>query len=71
VASASNLSIFGTLSNFDTYNTTGSDSEGAELELEGIHSVDVVHPGGSTFCCSKMLSVDATDTGLRMPEKGR
>jgi hypothetical protein len=41
VASASNLSIFGTLSNFDTYNTTGSDSDGAELELEGIHSVDV------------------------------
>jgi hypothetical protein len=41
VASASNLSIFGTLSNFDTYNTTGSDSDGAELELEGIHSIDV------------------------------
>lgn len=39
--SASDLSISGTLSNFDTYNTTGSDSDGAELELEGIHSTDV------------------------------
>jgi hypothetical protein len=39
--SASELSISGTLSNFDTYNTTGSDSDGAELELEGIHSTDV------------------------------
>jgi hypothetical protein len=41
LASASNLSISGTLSNFDTYNTTPIDSDGAELELEGIHSIDV------------------------------
>jgi hypothetical protein len=38
---ASGLSISGTLSNFDTFNTTGMDSDGAELELEGIHSIDV------------------------------
>jgi hypothetical protein len=38
---ASDLSISGTLSNFDTFNTTGSDSDGAELELEGVHSTDV------------------------------
>jgi hypothetical protein len=41
MTSASQASIFGTLSNFDTYNTTPSDSDGAELELEGVHSSDV------------------------------
>jgi len=30
--------IFGTLSNFDIYNTTPEPSEGAEIELEGVHS---------------------------------
>jgi hypothetical protein len=39
--SASDLSISGTLSNFDTFNTTGSDSDGAELELEGVTSTEV------------------------------
>jgi len=34
-------SIFGTLSNFDIYNTTPEPSEGAEIELEGIHSTDI------------------------------
>jgi hypothetical protein len=38
-AHASN--IFGTLSNFDIYNTTPEPSEGAEIELEGIHSTDI------------------------------
>jgi hypothetical protein len=39
VANAS--SIFGTLSNFDIYNTTSEPCEGAEIELEGIHSSDI------------------------------
>lgn len=33
--------IFGTLSNFDIYNTTPEPSEGAEIELEGVHASDV------------------------------
>ena len=33
--------ISGTLSNFDVFNDTPTDSYGAELELEGVHSIDV------------------------------
>lgn len=33
--------IFGTLSNFDIYNTTPEPCEGAEIELEGIHSSSI------------------------------
>lgn len=33
--------IYGTLSNFDIYNTTPEPCEGAEIELEGIHSTDI------------------------------
>ena len=33
--------IFGTLSNFDIYNTTPEPCEGAEIELEGIHPEDI------------------------------
>jgi hypothetical protein len=41
LSAASASSIFGTLSNFDIYNTTPEPSEGAEIELEGIHSSDL------------------------------
>ncbi|TWU24694.1 hypothetical protein [Bythopirellula polymerisocia] len=34
-------SIYGTLSNFDTYNETEIDSYGAEIELEGVHVEDL------------------------------
>ncbi len=34
-------SIYGTLSNFDTYNETEIDSYGAEIELEGVHPEDL------------------------------
>jgi PEP-CTERM motif len=34
-------SIFGTLSNFDIYNTTPEPSEGAEIELEGVHAAEI------------------------------
>jgi hypothetical protein len=33
--------IYGTLSNFDIYNTTPEPSEGAEIELEGIHASSI------------------------------
>ncbi len=41
VPSARASTIFGTLSNFDIYNTTPEPCEGAEIELEGIHSSDI------------------------------
>ncbi|MGD9632132.1 MAG: PEP-CTERM sorting domain-containing protein [Pirellulales bacterium] len=41
IASARASSIYGTLSNFDIYNTTPEPCEGAEIELEGIRSSDI------------------------------
>jgi hypothetical protein len=40
-ASASASAIYGTLSNFDIYNTTPEPSEGAEIELEGCDSTSI------------------------------
>ena len=37
------LQIVGALSNFDCYNTTPSDCEGFEIEIEGIHKEQVAH----------------------------
>jgi hypothetical protein len=56
---AANLSahasgIYGTLSNFDIYNTTSEPSEGAEIELEGIHPSDI---GGDFPCHYGMKSI--------------
>lgn len=39
--STTRASIYGTMSNFDTYNETPEDSYGAEIELEGIHPEDI------------------------------
>ncbi len=36
--SPAHATIYGTLSNFDIYNTTAEPAEGAEIELEGVHS---------------------------------
>ena len=36
-------SLYGTMSNFDTFNTTPEDAYGAEIELEGIHPEDIVN----------------------------
>ena len=47
IASASGSGIYGTLSNFDIYNTTPEPSEGAEIELEGVHPSDI----GGDFPC--------------------
>ncbi len=39
--SASAITSFGTLSNFDVLNDTGSDTEGFEIELHGVSSSEV------------------------------
>ncbi len=49
-AEAGTMRIIGGLSNFDCYNDTDSDTEGFEIELEGVHKEDVVHTwNGSAF----------------------
>ena len=40
---SANASLYGTMSNFDTFNTTPEDAYGAEIELEGIHPEDIVN----------------------------
>ena len=42
-ARAQDMRIYGALSNFDCYNDSGSETEGFEIEIEGIHKEDVVH----------------------------
>jgi len=41
--------IYGTMSNFDVFNETPEDAYGAELELEGVHSADVINTFPSHF----------------------
>ena len=41
--------IYGTMSNFDVFNETPEDCYGAELDLEGVHSADVVNTFPSHF----------------------
>lgn len=41
IASDTLASLYGTMSNFDTYNETDIDCYGAEIELEGIHIEDI------------------------------
>jgi hypothetical protein len=54
ITSAYGSTIFGTLSNFDIYNTTPEPCEGAEIELEGVHSSSIggdfpAHYAGKTI----------------------
>lgn len=71
VASAKASTIYGTLSNFDIYNTTPEPAEGAEIELEGCDSSSV----GGHFP-SHFSSFTATDynengrTGVRLRFEG-
>ena len=51
--------IYGTLSNFDIYNTTPEPSEGAEIELEGVHSSDI--GGGYPAHYSSKTILEYTD----------
>lgn len=65
--------IFGTLSNFDIYNTTPEPCEGAEIELEGVHSSDI-HGDFPAHYASKSIS-EYTDSmgnfaGTRITYKG-
>src|SRR3990170_1079637 len=59
------VSIFGTLSNFDTYydntDTPSIDAYGAEIELEDIHSSDVQTTYPSHYSSSN--SIDVPDLG--------
>lgn len=40
---------FGTLSNFDTFNDTGDDCHGFEIELEGLDASDVIYTFGEPY----------------------
>lgn len=48
-ALAQNPTTFGTLSNFDVFNDTGSDCHGFEIELDGISSSDVLYTFGAPY----------------------
>jgi hypothetical protein len=41
--------LYGTMSNFDVFNDTPQNAYGAELELEGVHSADVINTYPSHF----------------------
>lgn len=47
--SARATTTIGTLSNFDTFNDTGDDCHGFEIELDGITSADVVYTFGDPY----------------------
>ncbi len=47
-ASASPV-LYGSLSNFDVYNDTGSETHGFEIELHGVSSSDVTYTFGGTY----------------------
>ena len=48
--------VFGTLSNFDIYNTTPEPSEGAEIELEGVHSSSLSRDFPAHYAASQSSS---------------
>lgn len=48
-SSASALSYFGTLSNFDVLNDTGSEKEGFEIEIHGVSSSDITYTFGGSY----------------------
>lgn len=41
--------LYGSLSNFDVYNDTGSETHGFEIELHGVSSSDVTYTFGGTY----------------------
>ena len=49
VRSASAQTTFGTLSNFDVFNDTGTECHGFEIELDGISADKVVYTFGGTY----------------------
>lgn len=77
VAPASASSLYGTLSNFDIYNTTPEPCEGAEIELEGIHASSIggdfpAHYSGKTIteyndASNNFAGTRITYTGYNFP----
>ena len=66
-AGAGMTDISGTLSNFDVFNDTSSSADGAELELEGIHSSDVTRTYPSHFRSSTVEDYsDGSSSGVRI-----
>lgn len=60
-------SIYGTMSNFDTYNTTPEPSEGAEIELEGCHSSSVYNTFPAHYNTMRIVDYsDGTTFGTRI-----
>jgi hypothetical protein len=50
--------IYGTMSNFDTYNTTPEPAEGAEIELEGVHSSSLYGTFPAHFSSKQVADYD-------------
>src|SRR5689334_15990950 len=40
---------FGTISNFDVFNDTGQETEGFEIELDGVSSSDITYTFGAPY----------------------
>lgn len=59
--------IYGTLANFDVYNTTPEPCEGFEIELEGVHSSNLYRTFPAHFLVENVVDYsDATGTGIRI-----
>lgn len=59
--------IFGTLANFDVYNTTPEPCEGFEIELEGVHSSDLYRTFPAHFNVEDVSEYsDSTGSGVRI-----
>jgi hypothetical protein len=60
-------SIYGTMSNFDVYNETETESHGAEIELEGIHIEDIYRTFPSNYDNESIAEYDdGTTFGTRI-----
>jgi hypothetical protein len=64
-------SIYGTLSNFDTYNETEIDAHGAEIELEGVHIEDLYRTFPSHYDNEVRTSYqEGANSGIRITYTG-
>lgn len=64
-------SIYGTMSNFDTYNETQTDAYGAEIELEGIHIEDLYRTFPSNYDTeTKVAYQDGANFGVQITYSG-
>ncbi|MEQ8667752.1 MAG: PEP-CTERM sorting domain-containing protein [Pirellulales bacterium] len=66
-ASAQASGIYGTLANFDVYNTTPNPCEGFEIELEGVHSSDLYRTFPAHYAIEDVAEYsDSTGSGVRI-----